>query len=220
MRKPNKNLKTIRRQQIINVAVELFAQKNYHEVLMEEVAEKAGMAKGSIYNYFLNKEDLYISIITHRLESLLQLLKERIDTRNTPLINIRRIIIHIYSFMAKYPHFFQIWYREKLRCGFQTNQRVQKLYGEIKNLLEIALERGIAEGIIREHKTDFIGDLLMGMIDAAVLRSHGLTQEQQRVERLMLFEFFLEALGTECAKLMHKKGLDRPDSSGEVPIVT
>ncbi len=210
MRTPNNKLIAKRREQIIEVSAALFATRNYHEVRMEEVAEKTGLAKGTLYNYFNNKEDLYISIITHRLETLLEILKERIDTRQTPLTNLRRIIVHIYSFMAKYPHFFQIWYREKLNCQRHSHYQVQQLYQEIKDLLSIALNRGVEEGVLREHTTLFVSDIIMGMIDAAVLRSMNLPPGNRRDERIRVFEFFLEALGTDLARQLHTAGEDEP----------
>ena len=220
MRPINQKHKIERRYEILTVAAKLFAEKNYHQVLMDEVAEKAGVAKGSLYNYFSNKEDLYISIIVFRLESLLKLLHERIDNNQTPLINLRRIIIHIYSFMAKYPHFFQIWYREKLNCQNNTHQRIQELYQEIKDLLSVALDRGISEGILYPQCSKFIVDICLGMIDAAVIRSANLSTEEQRRERILLFEFILDAMGTEKAKQLHQSGLDEPKTLEEPSFVT
>src|SRR5687767_3152762 len=44
---------------ILEVAAQLFAKRHYHEVRMEDIALKAGVAKGTIYRYFEDKEDLY-----------------------------------------------------------------------------------------------------------------------------------------------------------------
>jgi len=214
MRKPNEQLKLERREQLIAVAAELFATKSYHQVLMDEVAEKSGIAKGTVYNYFSTKEDLYISIITHRLKDLLSILRERIDTLQTPLINLRRILIHIYSFMAKYPHFFQIWYREKMNCQRDSHQEIHVLYQEIKDLLIVALEKGISDGILRPHTAPFIADIVLGIIDSAVLRSTRFSVEEQKKERLRMFGFIMDALGSDIGQQMHTRGLDEPQQEG------
>lgn len=220
MKTQHEILRSERREQIISVAAELFACKNYHEVLMDEVAERSGLSKGTLYNYFSNKEDLHLSIMTHRLELLLNVLRNRVDTRQTPLINLRRIIIHIYSFMAKYPNFFQIWYREKLHCQRHSHQSVQSLYRQIKDLLILALERGIQEEILRPHASSFVADIVMGIIDSAVLRSAHLTDEERREERVRVFEFVLDAIGTEQARQLHQAGEDNPqkEEDGEYVV--
>ena len=57
------NRKKFKQEKIINAAAELFARKNYHEVMMEDVAKLVSVAKGTVYNYFNSKEDLYFSIM-------------------------------------------------------------------------------------------------------------------------------------------------------------
>ena len=64
------NSKRIKIKKIIESASILFSRKSYHEVMMEEVARSASMAKGTIYNYFSSKEELYFSIMKGRMENL------------------------------------------------------------------------------------------------------------------------------------------------------
>ena len=70
--------KQIKRERILNAAADLFSQKSYHEVMMEDVAKMIGVAKGTVYNYFLSKEELYFSIMSLRMENLLNSLTEKI----------------------------------------------------------------------------------------------------------------------------------------------
>lgn len=210
MRTPNQERKNQRREMILRAASELFARKNYHEVLMSHVAERANIAKGSVYNYFPNKENLYISIITSRLEALLNLLKARIDHRHTPLINLRRTIIHIYSFMAKYSQFFRIWYKEKLNCRRSSHTEIERLDREIKAVMAASLESCINNGLLRPHAAGFVVDVILGMIDAAVIRSFQLNVAQRRTERLLLYEFIIDSLGTPKARQLHLEGKDEP----------
>ena len=48
-----------KRKRIIESAAKLFSQKSYHEVMMEDVAKLSSIAKGTVYNYFDSKEELY-----------------------------------------------------------------------------------------------------------------------------------------------------------------
>ena len=74
------NSKILKRGKIIEAASVLFSQKNYHEVMMEDVARLASLAKGTVYNYFYSKEDLYFSIMQQRMEKLTSSLKAKIAT--------------------------------------------------------------------------------------------------------------------------------------------
>ena len=46
-------------QRIIDAAAKLFAERHYHEVRMDDIAANAGVAKGTIYLHFKDKDDLY-----------------------------------------------------------------------------------------------------------------------------------------------------------------
>jgi AcrR family transcriptional regulator len=53
-----------RRNQILDAAARIFAEKGFHRATTKEIAQVAGISEGTIYNYFANKGDLVIGIIT------------------------------------------------------------------------------------------------------------------------------------------------------------
>jgi len=60
-----------REQRIVKAAERLFARKGYAEVAMEDIADRAGLAVGTIYNYFPSKSALLLAIVRCETESLL-----------------------------------------------------------------------------------------------------------------------------------------------------
>ncbi len=59
-----------KKEQINDAAVKIIAQKGYHEATMQDIAHEAGLAVGTLYNYFNNKADLIISIFHDKWEEL------------------------------------------------------------------------------------------------------------------------------------------------------
>ena len=53
-----------RRKQILDAAVQVFARKGFHRATIREIARTAGIAEGTIYNYFENKNDLLTAIVS------------------------------------------------------------------------------------------------------------------------------------------------------------
>ena len=51
------------RQEILATALDLFSQKGYHNVSMQEIAEKSEFAIGTLYKFFQNKEELYKALV-------------------------------------------------------------------------------------------------------------------------------------------------------------
>jgi AcrR family transcriptional regulator len=61
------------REKILSVALELFARKGYHATSVSQIAQKAKISKGLMYNYFHNKEKLLEEIIQEGFNSLAEL---------------------------------------------------------------------------------------------------------------------------------------------------
>jgi AcrR family transcriptional regulator len=59
--------KEARRQQILAAAGELLQGWSYSDISMERIAERAGIAKGTLYLYFRTKEDLFLQVFEQRL---------------------------------------------------------------------------------------------------------------------------------------------------------
>jgi AcrR family transcriptional regulator len=55
---------------ILEAASRVFAQRPFHEVLIDHIAADAGIGKGTIYRYFETKDDLYFNAILHVLDTL------------------------------------------------------------------------------------------------------------------------------------------------------
>src|SRR5690348_1956451 len=56
-------LAVVRRNQILDAATQVFSEKGFHGATIREVAQAAGIADGTIYNYFANKHALLLSIL-------------------------------------------------------------------------------------------------------------------------------------------------------------
>ena len=65
-----------RKKSIIDAAVQLFSERDFHEVRIDDIAEKVGLAKGTIYLYFENKDQLFLSIIIERTRTLKESLEK------------------------------------------------------------------------------------------------------------------------------------------------
>lgn len=63
----------MRRQEILHAAREVFARKGYNDATLDDVAERAEFGKGTLYNYFPNKESLFLSVIEDAFDVVKQI---------------------------------------------------------------------------------------------------------------------------------------------------
>ncbi len=77
MSKPTfEQLPAAKRQRIIDIAITEFAEHPYAVASVSRIAAQAGIAKGSIYQYFEHKQDLFLFLLDHATQTQLQLLRE------------------------------------------------------------------------------------------------------------------------------------------------
>jgi len=81
-----------KRERILAAAISVFAQKGFYATKVSEIAKAAGVADGTIYLYFENKEDVLISIFRDRIGQLVEVLKKEIAAAATVEEKIRRIV--------------------------------------------------------------------------------------------------------------------------------
>lgn len=63
---------------ILDAAYELFGSGGFYETKMSEVAEQAGIAKGTVYLYFKSKEELFMAVTRRDCEGFLMQLQEKL----------------------------------------------------------------------------------------------------------------------------------------------
>ena len=82
---PRKERERLARQRdILNAARELFIEKGYSDTTLDEIAKRAEFGKGTIYNYFSNKEELFFAIMDEMIDQLLQHVQSTIIDSDAP----------------------------------------------------------------------------------------------------------------------------------------
>lgn len=68
-----------KRRRILDGALKAFAKKGFYNTKVAEIASEAGVADGTIYLYFKNKDDLLISLFEDRMEWIIDRLTQELD---------------------------------------------------------------------------------------------------------------------------------------------
>jgi len=147
------NVKEAKRRKILNAALKIFSRKGYGTAAIDEVAQEAGIAKGTLYLYFRDKEDLFCSTIMYFIDNLAAYLKKHVDNNEGPLDILRSIAYHVLRFFLQNKDFFgifQIFIHEDILCRHEELFKI--LLEKKKELLDYEHElvkRGQKEGVFR-----------------------------------------------------------------------
>jgi len=185
-----------KREKILEAAAELFSNKHYHEVMMDDVAKLISVAKGTVYNYFTSKEELYFTIMHTRMESLLSLLKTKIESEQSSIDSLRAFVVHLYMFMMKHQKFFLIYQRETLNKQNTFCEDLLSLEKQMKQMIMQIISKGETEGVFRKVDEEFAISLILGSIYGAVQRAinDNIPNEIALKEKEEIFDFILHGL--------------------------
>lgn len=142
----------IRRKDIIDAAERLFFSNDYENVTMNDIAEEAEMARGTLYQYFKNKDDIYAAIAIRAAKLIGEKIHEIMDTDQTALEKLRSFVESHYDLFKKYPGYYNAYYHSGF-FDLKDSSTFKKLTEIRKNSFRLGVatvKEGIKEGSIKE----------------------------------------------------------------------
>jgi len=143
-----------RRQEMLAAALELFSEKGYHNVSMNEIAEKAEFAIGTLYNFFDNKEHLYKSIMAELGVRFRQALTKALEEGADEIEKLQNYVRAKGSVFKKNVSVIRLYFAETRGAGFNTraglNTESRKQYNRLRHSLAVVFERGIQRKIFKK----------------------------------------------------------------------
>src|SRR2546425_11694033 len=102
---------------MLDAASQLFAAKHFHEVRMEDIAAEAGVGKGTLYRYFLTKDDLYLKLLERAAEEYLARLRRAVQTAEGARARLVAVVEAIVAFFDSQPHILELIQRAEVDRG-------------------------------------------------------------------------------------------------------
>jgi len=149
---------------IVRGAAEVFSQREFHEVLTDDIAQRLGMGKGTIYRYFDSKEQLYLAAIADGVDRLhvavTAVLQEDASLEQTIEV-VARTMIH---YFWRQRDFFVLMARLEPKLKASERADWQRRRSEVVTLVRRVLDRAVAQGEAGRVNTRLAVEALFGMI--------------------------------------------------------
>jgi len=160
-----------RRQQIIEAAIEVFSNNTFLNSSISEIAERANVAEGTIYQYFKNKEDLFFSIPADKTKEFCKNLELHLEGITGAGNKVRKFIwYYLYFFKANPEYARTLMLEMRVSKNFVKSKTSDSLKDFTNKALEI-IKQGQEEGIIRKDLNIYlIRQLILGLLEHMVTR--------------------------------------------------
>lgn len=178
------------RPEILKHAARLFARKRFDEVLMDDVAAKVGVAKGTLYRFYANKEALYAAICFAWMDELIREIRPLVvQSESSPQECLETVLVHVIEHFRKHQDFFQVLQRQEAQQAIKHRAELLARRAAFREVYARAIRKGQMEGVVRTMNPEHAADLLMGMM-RSVLVFGDQSQSPKAIARGVLDVFF------------------------------
>ena len=125
-----------RRQQLIQLGVELFSRRPFEDISIDEIAEAAGISRGLLYHYFPSKRDFYVAVVRTAVDELMTLI-EPADDGASEIAQLERSLRAYLHHVARRRQ----GYLAVLRGGISGDTQVQEVIDRLRRrVVELVLD--------------------------------------------------------------------------------
>jgi len=157
-------------EKIITAAIKIFAQKGLEKGKIADIAQEAGIGKGTVYEYFSSKEEIFNAIEEFVIDSMLSDLSGLLLLDLSPREKLKTLIQGTFDYMVNMGDgiliITELWAqsaRGLWHGSFPT--RISHMYREYQKMLVDVLEAGIGQGQFRKMHSTGVAVVLTAFLD-------------------------------------------------------
>ena len=139
------------RRRILDSARDIFFRDGFMAANLDEVAENASVAKGTLYRYFESKADLYVAVLAENGKVFTDKMEQASGQAQEPVEQLRAISRFYYEHWTTHPEYFQIFWAIDNQSVIgdlpsAVIDEVTKLWEQSLEILDRVLQRGVEGG--------------------------------------------------------------------------
>ncbi len=174
-----------KRRRILDGALRAFAKKGFYNTKVAEIASEAGVADGTIYLYFKNKDDLLISLFEDRMEWIIDRLQTELDevegSAIDKLATFIRLHFHLVLENRELAEFITVELRQSSKF---VKEYDNPKFGDYLKILQSVIEQGQQDGEIHaDLDSRVVARAMFGSLDEVLLQMTLSKTKEADVER-------------------------------------
>ena len=155
---------------LFGAAVELLAERGYDGTTVDDIVERAGVAKGTVYYHFRSKADLVAALLDDGLERLAALFEQEMKGARGPQARLRALVHAELTYIQRYQAFSKLVMSEMWRVDRDWQESVRVLRERYASLFTAVIDEGVEAGAFRAGlDAQSTASALFGMIVTAAL---------------------------------------------------
>lgn len=124
----NERIRHLAKQNIRTAAMEMFIERGYHAASIDDIAKRANISKGLLYNYYKGKEDLLSEMVMLYIQDIAKVMEDALLS-DTPALQLKYIVEHSLDHVAQYTDVYRFF------LNLQTQPKEDKVLAKYSQML-------------------------------------------------------------------------------------
>ena len=156
-------------QRILTAAIQVFAEQGFNQATISQIAKIAGVADGTIYLYFKNKDDILVHFYTQKAQQVFERFRQAVDQADTALDKLRNLIqSHLEEFQSD-PNMAIAYQIETRQLRNFTIEHIREMSIMYRDLINEIITLGQKEGTIRPNlPLGLVKRMISGAVDEVI----------------------------------------------------
>jgi TetR/AcrR family transcriptional regulator, fatty acid metabolism regulator protein len=161
-----------RKEQIVKATVECITRHGYHNFSMQDVARTAGVSKGIIHYYFLNKDELMVSVLDKVASDIESILAEKMQQSQDPWRKMEIFIDVCFAIVKNTKEYYQV----NMDFWTQINQKseirtiIAQHYSKFREAAARVIREGCDKGAFKKVDPIAFASYMIAVIDGLSLQ--------------------------------------------------
>jgi len=148
---------------ICEAASGIIVEYGIEKITMDKVAEAAGVAKGTIYNYFKDKNQLLVTIGDTVFDPVFKRITELADLDSKALFKLEQIARIMLEAFSRHEKLFILLHEARI-SGILGNKKPIEKRNELISIVKKIIESGIKDGQLRASNPLIVAEVFLGMV--------------------------------------------------------
>jgi len=151
---------------IRQAAIRVFSRKGFYKARAEEIANEAGVAVGTIYNYFDSKEEILLSIFKTEFEARISFFEELRGSGLSVPEQIAQILADHFSLLQENTELAQVLLQEQFNPGKRFKDKLVDFHRKVVERIEVLIQEGMDQGWVRPCNPRIIAPALFAVVQS------------------------------------------------------
>lgn len=157
------------RDRIMEAAEAVFAEKGYHDAVVDDIVHRTDLSKGGIYFHFPSKERLFFAVLDHLSERLVVRIRREVSQEKLAIAKLDIALTTVLASLSKRRRLAKLMLVQGYSMGNGFEKKRIEIYSKFASLIKENLDLAIDEGSIPAIDTNIASHIWLGAMNEVLI---------------------------------------------------